>query len=442
MIKQQAKEIYIFDFDGTLFKKNAISTLVKFMFAHYGIIRFMLWYCLLWLKSPYIIFLYKQDSGKFNRYLYSFYKGISKKDFVTITNKIILPYYRDNLYLAGLMRFNDSGLIYIVSAGIDLFLYPFFSRINIPEQNIYCNQLEFDANEICTGQISGNIVDYEYKAVCVNKIKLNLRLKLPNDKLCYNIFGNSKWDLPMLKLADKAIVVNANRKLSKFMIQNISNCTFERFDICPFGHSPIGHFINKQIFSRVFIKHIFGDKIVSSSNNGSIGIILSNHQSYLDHFCLSRITNSDSYCFLGKTEHFHGRFNKWYHCLTRCIPIDRNDKNKSKQSLYIASLAIKLGLNVILYPEGTRTSDGNLQEFKYGFIKILRNSENPISITCVAINNTYRLLPKGKIFFNPLRSNVSVTIFKPFKTDITTDRPCEIVAKCYKIINSGLEMQK
>lgn len=439
-MEQQTKEIYIFDFDGTLFKKNAIGTLIKFMFAYYGIVRFILWYCLLWLKSPYIIFLHKHDSTKFNRYLYSFYKGVRRQDFVNITNKVIIPYYRDNLYLAGLMRFNDSGLIFIVSAGIDVFLYPFFHRLDISEQNIYCNKLEFDTNEVCTGQISGSIVDYEYKAVCVNQIKSNLKLKFPNDNLYYNVFGDSKWDLPMLKLADKAIVVNPSKKLSKLIIQNISNYTFEFFDICPFGHSAIGYFINKQIFSRVFVKHIFGDKIVADLNNGSPGIILSNHQSYLDHFCLSRITNSDNYCFLGKIEHFQGGLSKWYHCLARCIPIDRNSKETSRPSFQIASLAIKLGLNVILYPEGTRTSDGNLHEFRYGFINILRYIGKPMNITCVTINDTYKLLPKGKIFFNPLRSNVSVTVFKPFIADPTT-HPTEIVAKCYNIINSGLEVK-
>lgn len=57
---------------------------------------------------------------------------------------------------------------------------------------------------------------------------------------------------------------------------------------------------------------------------------------------------------------------------------------------------------VLLFPEGTRTTDGNIGALKMGFIPIARRSHVPL--IPIAVVGAYRILPRGTIFphFQPL----------------------------------------
>ena len=48
------------------------------------------------------------------------------------------------------------------------------------------------------------------------------------------------------------------------------------------------------------------------------------------------------------------------------VPIDRENTRSAMKSLDKAAEKIKKGLSVVIYPEGTRTLDGTVGEFKRG----------------------------------------------------------------------------
>lgn len=77
------------------------------------------------------------------------------------------------------------------------------------------------------------------------------------------------------------------------------------------------------------------------------------------------------------------------------IPLDRGDGRKALQSMDEAAATIHQGKSVVLFPEGTRTPDGNLLPFKRGGFILARKAEVPV--IPVTINGSGKINPAGHI---------------------------------------------
>jgi 1-acyl-sn-glycerol-3-phosphate acyltransferase len=78
------------------------------------------------------------------------------------------------------------------------------------------------------------------------------------------------------------------------------------------------------------------------------------------------------------------------------IFIDRKDPEKAHESMKAADEKIKSGLSVIILPEGTRSKDGRLLEFKKGGFVMALSTKTPI--LPITINGSRFCLPKGGLF--------------------------------------------
>jgi 1-acyl-sn-glycerol-3-phosphate acyltransferase len=78
------------------------------------------------------------------------------------------------------------------------------------------------------------------------------------------------------------------------------------------------------------------------------------------------------------------------------IIIDRKDPEKAHESMKAADEKIKSGLSVIILPEGTRSRDGRLLEFKKGGFIMALSTRTPI--LPVTINGSRFCLPRGGLF--------------------------------------------
>lgn len=81
------------------------------------------------------------------------------------------------------------------------------------------------------------------------------------------------------------------------------------------------------------------------------------------------------------------------------IPIDRADRRKAMQSMSLAAERIRGGTSVVIFPEGTRSDDGRLQEFKKGGLLIAIKAQVPI--VPVAISGSAAVMRKGAWSFTP-----------------------------------------
>ena len=91
------------------------------------------------------------------------------------------------------------------------------------------------------------------------------------------------------------------------------------------------------------------------------------------------------------------------------LPLDRTDN--FLQGVRIAQEALSNGYALLIYPEGTRSITGELQEFRSGLG--LLSYEAQVPIIPVYIKGSYQALPKGQNFPRP--SSISVSFGSPIR---------------------------
>jgi 1-acyl-sn-glycerol-3-phosphate acyltransferase len=130
-------------------------------------------------------------------------------------------------------------------------------------------------------------------------------------------------------------------------------------------------------------------------------LAVSNHQSHLDPPLVgagcSRRMN-----YLARESLFHPPFFGRFIYSVGAIPLDREGVGLSgiKESLK----RLKRGEMLLVFPEGTRTRDGEIKPFKPGFTTLAVRSKS--AILPIAIEGAYRAWPKQAIFPRPRVVNV------------------------------------
>jgi 1-acyl-sn-glycerol-3-phosphate acyltransferase len=95
------------------------------------------------------------------------------------------------------------------------------------------------------------------------------------------------------------------------------------------------------------------------------------------------------------------------------IPLDRKNPWKALRSLRQAADLLKEGISILVFPEGTRTPSGEIQEFKTAvFILPIRSR---IPVVPVLIEGTFHALKRGSILLNP--GPLRLTFYDPIPAD-------------------------
>ena len=81
------------------------------------------------------------------------------------------------------------------------------------------------------------------------------------------------------------------------------------------------------------------------------------------------------------------------------IPIDRSNPRAGVRSLKHAADRIRAGASVIIFPEGTRTRDGRIQDFKRGGFTLAVRAGRPV--VPVSISGAFRILPPKSLKLRP-----------------------------------------
>jgi 1-acyl-sn-glycerol-3-phosphate acyltransferase len=90
---------------------------------------------------------------------------------------------------------------------------------------------------------------------------------------------------------------------------------------------------------------------------------------------------------------------------------------------------------VAIFPEGTRTLNGSINQFYRGFIYLFRTRD--IEILPVTLNGFYELKPKNRFYIN-FSSKLEVVIHKPLKRDELLEKnDCEIIEAVKSVIESA-----
>jgi 1-acyl-sn-glycerol-3-phosphate acyltransferase len=94
--------------------------------------------------------------------------------------------------------------------------------------------------------------------------------------------------------------------------------------------------------------------------------------------------------------------------LAEIVPVERENREAAIQSIHRAGEVMRHGINMTLYPEGTRSPDGKMRPFKKGPFHLA--AETGFPIVPVTILGTYEMLPKGS---NIVRGGTATLVFHP-----------------------------
>ncbi len=157
---------------------------------------------------------------------------------------------------------------------------------------------------------------------------------------------------------------------------------------------------------------IYGIKVnVQGAENidASKGLIyISNHASYMDIFVqLAKLP--DNVRMIYKKEINRVPILGWAMYCAGFVSLDRGNIRNAMRSLDKAAERVRRGQSVVIYPEGTRTTDGSVGEFKRGMFFLADKAK--ADIVPVSLDGTFEIMPIGSARVKP--GVVNMVIGKP-----------------------------
>ena len=122
-------------------------------------------------------------------------------------------------------------------------------------------------------------------------------------------------------------------------------------------------------------------------------IFIANHQSNLDIPVLIQGLRKFQLRWIAKKQLAYVPFFGWALWASRHILVDRSDRAGAMAGLKKAKERIAGGISVVIFPEGTRSADGQLLPFKRGGFLLAVQAKTPI--VPITINGSSAILPRG-----------------------------------------------
>lgn len=165
-------------------------------------------------------------------------------------------------------------------------------------------------------------------------------------------------------------------------------------------------------------------------------IFMSNHQSGFDIPALLAALPRPT-CWIVKKELFDIPL---FGAAMKCggyIPLDRRDAHKALKGMEMSASAIRAGKSVVIFPEGTRSTDFRLLPFKRGGFMLALKTGTPV--TPVTINGSGRVNPAGRMLLYP--GSISVTLHPPIAPVIEAQHgETDLMKEVSNAISSVLEI--
>ncbi len=178
-------------------------------------------------------------------------------------------------------------------------------------------------------------------------------------------------------------------------------------------------------FVKIVLKVFFRFRTEGLQNLPKQGpyIITPNHASYLDAFCIGGAVPPDYFAdlySLGMKKYFIGRLGNSFARLAHVIPIDT--EIHLNKALQLSSYVLRNGKSLLIFPEGGRSFDGELMEFKKG-VGILSKELN-VPVIPVFIAGAFKALPRGSVW--PKFAEITVKFGNPLSpSDLDISRKPE-----------------
>jgi len=173
-----------------------------------------------------------------------------------------------------------------------------------------------------------------------------------------------------------------------------------------------------EFFQRALYGRLFELDVRGRSNVPPTGafLVAANHSSHLDVGLVKMALGEEGkkLASLAARDYFFDNPWKraWFGNFTNLVPIER--RGSLKESLHTAVRTLETGYHLLIFPEGTRSADGSLQEFKpaIGYLAFAAGAD----ILPVHLEGTHEAMPKGSFLPDPRkRKKLTVRIGPPLR---------------------------
>ncbi len=164
--------------------------------------------------------------------------------------------------------------------------------------------------------------------------------------------------------------------------------------------------------SKLFFKLYFRFKGDGQANLPDTSCIIApNHQSFYDGLLVSSLLKgklAKNTYFYAKEKHVGNKLLRFLANKNNIIVVDIN--SGLRESIQKLAEVLKKGKNIMIFPEGTRSKDGSVGDFKKLFA--ILSTELGVPVVPVTINGAYQALPSGRLFPRPF-CPISVSFQQP-----------------------------
>jgi long-chain acyl-CoA synthetase len=138
--------------------------------------------------------------------------------------------------------------------------------------------------------------------------------------------------------------------------------------------------------------------------------------------------------FVGYSVMFTSRMMKLFARLTNIVPVDPDAH--LLRAMKAGAYGLRTGRILCVFPEGGRSWDGNLQEFKKGAAILSRELDVPI--VPAAIQGTHRVWPRDSVRIRPHKVRIEFGAPIPPSQDDAADPYQQDTDRLHSIIHSML----
>lgn len=162
-------------------------------------------------------------------------------------------------------------------------------------------------------------------------------------------------------------------------------------------------------------------------------VVVMNHQSLLDILLSFRLFYP--FKMIGKKALSTVPIVGWNLYLSGHIMVDRRSRESQFNAIRRMEKILESGDSMLIYPEGTRTKDGKIAEFKKGAFRSA--AVTGTDLLPIVLQGAYEALPKRGIIVNGIYT-LSMQVLPPIPVEKGSD-PAELARKCHDIMSERIK---
>lgn len=205
-----------------------------------------------------------------------------------------------------------------------------------------------------------------------------------------------------------------------------------------------GHYWAGLTFRKVAVVHQFLNPLWKFRTSGvrvddprHPYVVVANHESFVDILLISHLPWEMKW--LAKEDFFRWPIIGWLMRLADDIRLRRGDAQSIVSAIKGCNDRLGRGVSVMLFPEGTRTRDGNLGAFMDGAFRIA--IQNRVPILPLVVNGSREALQAGSWRMNV--TDAEVRVLEPVSTEGLTKRDVpELREKVRQLIADELAVMR